>query len=200
MAAVLNSTVITPKVMKTMAGGNKTSEVFTLNTEIQTASASGWATPAADGTAFQVVSDGWSRLAVWTVHEVGGTSDASAKYSVIGQRPFVSSQIKTAATGDADAGFDADDFWLPCPVKGDVSVEMISAARPVSTGGVISNGADVNTGTFPAIAQIGIATGGTNVYALPSVVVDCSGTLKISAYVHTGAGVEGGVILGQFIA
>ena len=201
MAAVLNSTVITPKVLKTMAGGNKTSEVFTLNTELETASASGWATPAADGTAFQVTSDGYSRLLVWSVAEIAN-GELQAFYSIFGQRPFVSGQIKTANVSAADAGFDADDLWLPCPAFGENSGEIVSAASPKTTGSIISNGADsaVATGAIAAVANVGIATGGTDVLTFPGVIVDCSGTLKVSAYVHKATNGDGGVILGQFIA
>ena len=201
MAAVLNSTLIVPKVLNTQGSGRKTSEVFTLSTQPETVSDAGFATEAADGTMFQVVSDGFSRLLVWAVTEVVST-DLQVMYSIIGKRPFETGQIKTANVAGADGAFTAANLWLPCPIETTPATTGIAASTaPKATGGIICNGADpaVATGAVAVAATVGIATAGTEVTVFPSVIVDCSGTLRVSAYINKITNGDGGVILGQFI-
>ena len=210
MTTVLNTVPIVPKVLRTQGSGRKTSEVFTLCTEAEVISAAAWVTPASDGTSFQVVSEGFSKLLVWSITELADT-ESNVSYSIVGQRPFVSSSIK-AATSAADSTYTAATLWLPCPIlspntqgsdslaRGDTNTLSDRAIFPaLASGGIICNGADVGitTGKISDVSRAGVLNA-TTTYAFPSVIVDCAGCEKITAYIHIAAS-NGGMILGQFI-
>ena len=186
---------ITPKILRHMGNGSRCSEVFTLNTDTKTSTtvnADGWQTEdTTNGRMYPVVSDGFSKLAVWWVsnHDASGT-DVGPTIIVAGKRPFHSYSLLAAADGSIFDGHSAALNWFPCQLES--AGDLVVADEKIAS----KHAFHFSVHEDPILADAIFYSGSTKIYGGP--ILDVRGTEQVAALVAV-ASANDGYVVGQFL-